>query len=402
MDLKSGYPFWPVSNGLPANFPPLQHDLRCDVVVVGAGITGALIAHALAEAGLQVIVVDKRDAGWGSTAASTALLQYEIDTELVDLAHRFGEKRAVMAYRACEQAIHLLEEIAADAGAVGFRRMRSLYFASRWHHASRLRAEGLLRKRHNFKLEVLERDELLERCGIHAPVGLLTATAAQVDPYRLTYALLRKLQRKGVSVFDRSGMRGWTSGAGEVELQMDRDVTLRCKHLVLAAGYEAQQYLPARVARNHSSYALVTEPIRKHLGPLKDMLIWESARPYLYLRTTDDGRVLVGGEDDRIDIAAKRDASVPRKSARLMRKLRKLLPHIPFEEGFAWAGTFAETDDGLPFFGAHPKLDSRVHFAMAYGGNGITYSAVGAQILRARITGRKHPLMQFFSFDRLS
>ena len=401
MNLKSGYPFWPVYNGLPENFPPLQQDLTCDVVVVGAGITGALIAHALADTGLSIIVVDKRDAGWGSTAASTALLQYEIDTELVDLAQRFGEKHAVMAYRACEQAIHALEEIAAGAGAVGFRRMSSLYFASRWHHAGRLRAESLLRKRHRFKLKLLERDALHELSGIRASLGLLTATAAQVDPYRLTYALLGKLRRNGVQVFDRSGMLGWTSGKREVELQMERNVILRCKHVVLAAGYEAQKYLPARVARNHSSYALVTEPIRDP-GALKDMLVWESARPYLYMRTTDDGRVLVGGEDDRIDIAAKRDASVPRKSARLMRKLRKLMPHIPFEEGFAWAGTFAETADGLPFFGAHAKLDPRMNFAMAYGGNGITYSAVGAQILRARITGGKHPLMRFFSFERLA
>ena len=400
MDLKSGYPFWPVYNGLPVNFPPLQQDLTCDVAVVGAGITGALVAHALADAGLNVIVVDKRDAGWGSTSASTALLQYEIDTELADLAHRFGEKRAVMAYRACEQAIHTLEEIAADSGA-GFRRMSSLYFASRWYHAGRLRAEGLLRKRHGFKLEVLERDELHERCGIRAPVGLLTATAAQVDPYRLTYALLRKLRRKGVQIFDRSGMLGWTSGKREVELQMERDVTLCCKHLVLAAGYEAQQYLPVRVARNHSSYALVTEPIREHLGPLKNMLAWESARPYLYLRTTNDGRVLVGGEDDRIDLPAKRDASVPRKSARLMRKLEKLLPHIPFEKGFAWAGTFAETADGLPFFGPHPKLDPRINFAMAYGGNGITYSQLGAGLLRALVERRKHPLAKLFSFERM-
>jgi glycine/D-amino acid oxidase-like deaminating enzyme len=308
----------------------------------------------------------------------------------------------VMAYRACERAILDLEDIAADTGAVGFRRMSSLYFASRWHHAGRLRREGLLRKRHGFKLELLERDELRERCGIRAPVGLLTATAAQVDPYRMTYALLRKLRRKGVQIFDRSGMLTWSAGTRDVELQMERDVVLRCKHLVLAAGYEAQQYLPVRVASNRSSYALVTEPVGQHLGALKDMLVWESARPYLYLRTTDDGRVLVGGEDDRIDIAAKRDASVPRKASRLLRKLQKLLPDIAFENGFAWAGTFAETKDGLPFFGPHPKLHPRVHFAMAYGGNGITYSALGAQILRARLTGRKHPLMQFFSFERLS
>ena len=74
MDLKSGYPFWTVKNGLPAAFPPLLEDIDCDVAVIGAGISGALIAQSLADAGLDVAVLDKRDVGWGSTSASTALL----------------------------------------------------------------------------------------------------------------------------------------------------------------------------------------------------------------------------------------------------------------------------------------------------------------------------------------
>lgn len=400
MDLKSGYPFWPVRDGLPENFPPLCQDLSCDVLVVGAGITGALIARTLAHAGLHVVVIDKRDAGWGSTAASTALLQYEIDTELADLSRRFGEESAVAAYRACEQAIDAIAEIAATGG-VAFRRNNSLYFASRWHHTSRLRAEGELRKRHGFELELLERAELRERTGIRASFGLLTAKAALIDPYRFTYSLLGKLRREGVQVFDRSAMLSWAIGGSAIEVLTERDVSVRCRNLVLAAGYEAQQYLPRRAASNRSSYAVATEPVRQDLGPLKHMMMWESARPYLYLRTTTDGRVIVGGEDDRLDLAVKRDASVPRKAARLMRKLHKLVPGIPFESGFAWAGTFAETDDGLPFFGPHRNLDPRIHFAMAYGGNGITYALVGAEILRARITGNDHPLMGLFSFDRI-
>ncbi|MEP6940390.1 MAG: FAD-dependent oxidoreductase [Rudaea sp.] len=401
MDLKSGYPFWPVTNGLPAAFPPLRTDLSCDVAVVGAGITGALIARALANAGLDVVVLDKRDVGWGSTAASTALLQYEIDTELVDLARTQGEENAVAAYKACEAAIGTLGEVASGLGSVGFRRMQSLYIASHWYHAARTRAEGEFRKRHGFSLSMLERGELSERFGIRAPVALLTPVAAQVDPYRMTYSLLRRLARGGVRIFDRSEMLSFKPAPRGVELQVQRDVRIRCEHLVIAAGYEAQKYLPATVAKNRSSYALVTEPPLGGVGILKDTLLWESARPYLYLRSTSDGRVLVGGEDDNVDIPIKRDALVRAKSRRLMKKLHRLLPNTPFEEGFSWAGTFAETRDGLPFFGPHRKLDKRVHFAMAYGGNGITYSAIGAEIILAHVLSRKHELMRLFSFDRV-
>ena len=60
MDLKSGYPWWTVRNGLPGAFPPLEGDLRCDVAVIGAGITGALAAAEFAAHGHEVAVFDRR------------------------------------------------------------------------------------------------------------------------------------------------------------------------------------------------------------------------------------------------------------------------------------------------------------------------------------------------------
>lgn len=54
------------------------------------------------------------------------------------------------------------------------------------------------------------------------------------------------------------------------------------------------------------------------------------------------------------------------------------------------------------FFGPHEAFGSRVHFAMAYGGNGISYSMIGATLLRALIEGREHPLEALFSFQRLA
>jgi len=401
MDLNSGYPFWTVKNGLTAAFPPLIDDIDCDVAVIGAGISGALIAYSLAEAGLDVVVLDKRDVAWGSTAASTALLQYEIDTELVALARAVGEPSAVAAYRACERAISELRELAAHVGPSGFSRTKSLYLASKRRHVQRLRDECALRRKHGFAVAALERAQVRSRFGFDAPLALLTEVAAQVDPYRLTYSILGNLRGRGVRVFDRTRVCAWKATSRGLRLSTERDAAVRCRHIVVAAGYETQQYLRRRVAANHSSYALVTEPVEGGLGPLRRMLLWESARPYLYLRSTPDNRIIVGGEDDTVDLPAKRDAAVSRKAGVLMRKLAKLLPGKEIEPSYAWAGTFAETPDGLPFFGPHEQHGPRVHFAMAYGGNGIVFSVIGAAILRAHILGEAHPLKRLFSFERL-
>ncbi len=402
MDLKSGYPWWAVKNGLPAAFPRLRQDLRCDVAVIGGGVTGALIADEFARHGHDVAVIEQRDIGWGSTAASTALLQYEIDTSMTDLAKRYGEADALLAYRSCVDAIPMLQALASSLRDVGFARNDSLYYASKRRHRKTLQAEYALRRRHGFPVEWLERDAVQSRYGFDAPAAILSTVAARIDPYRLAWRLLSRVQRKGGAVFDRTTIDRIESTTRGVVLHSCDGVCVRARHVVLATGYAGQQWLRQRVARNSSSYAFVTDPLDADaLGPLQDTLLWETARPYLYLRTTDDRRLIVGGEDDAIDIPARRDARVSKKARTLGRAANKLFPDLRLQPAFAWAGTFAETDDGLPFFGPHPERGPRVHFAMAYGGNGITYSMLGAGLLRARVERRTHPLARLFSFERL-
>lgn len=402
MDLKSGYPFWAVRNGLMQAFPPLQQDLRCEVVVIGAGITAALIADQLLQHGHEVAVIEQRDVGWGSTAASTALLQYEIDTPLRELAKRYGLDAALLAYRACAQAIEQLQALAAGVGDVDFRNAQSLYYASRRRHLRPLLEEFELRSQHGFAVDWLDAEGVANDYGFAAPGAILSTPAASMDPYRMAYRLLGRVQAQGGRVHDRCRVDHVQSNAKEVHLHTSDGINIRCRHLVMAAGYASQRWLPQRVARNRSSYAFVTDPLPADaLGPLRNTLLWETARPYLYLRSTADNRLLIGGEDDAVDVPLRRDAQVDRKAKRLAGKVAKLFPHLPVQPTFAWAGTFAETADGLPFFGPHPQWGPRVHFAMAYGGNGITYSMIGAGLVRAAIERRRHPLAQLFSFQRL-
>jgi glycine/D-amino acid oxidase-like deaminating enzyme len=139
MDLMSGYPFWPIKNGLIASYPVLKQDLSCDVAIIGGGITGALLAYYLTEAGCDAVLVDRRDIGGGSTSASTALLQYEVDTPLFQLIDMVGREQAVRSYMLCLEAIgklaRLIDELDDDCG---FEPKHSLYLASRRRHVADL------------------------------------------------------------------------------------------------------------------------------------------------------------------------------------------------------------------------------------------------------------------------
>lgn len=402
MDLKSGYPWWAIRNGLPRAFPRLESDVRCDVAIVGGGITGALIADGFAAHGHEVAVVEERDVGWGSTAASTALLQYEIDTPLVELTRQVGEADALLAYRACVASVEALQSMLAGMRDVGYLASDSLYFASRRRHERRLRDEFEMRRRHGFDVEWLGENDVRERYGFDAPAAILNRPAAGVDPYRFALRLLQRVAKSGGHVFDRTRVAAIEPRSRDVGLRTERGPSIYAKHVVLAAGYATQRWLPEKVAKNRSSYAVISDPLDAGvLDAFESTMAWETARPYLYFRITPDNRLLVGGEDDAIDIPAQRGRRVPKKAAKLLQRMHGMFPGAEIVPAFSWAGTFAETEDGLPFFGPHATLGPRVHYAMAYGGNGITYSALGAGLLRARMERRRHPLARLFSFSRV-
>lgn len=130
MNLRSGYPFWLAKHGLPFDYPKLEKSAKADVVIMGGGISGALVAYYLNNAGVDCLLVDSRTIGLGSTCASTSLLQYEIDTPLCELKLKVGLANAARCYQLCAEAIDKLGKIAKKLKFEDFAFNESLYYAA--------------------------------------------------------------------------------------------------------------------------------------------------------------------------------------------------------------------------------------------------------------------------------
>ena len=111
MNLYAHQPYWLLKNGILDSYNSLDRDLIIDVAIMGGGISAALVAYYLRNSGLSVAVFDRRHVGMGSTAASTAFLQYEIDTPLSELCNYVGEAKAVRSYELCRKAIYDIGKI---------------------------------------------------------------------------------------------------------------------------------------------------------------------------------------------------------------------------------------------------------------------------------------------------
>ena len=403
MDLRSGCPFWLLESGERAAWPGLEADTAADVVVVGAGITGALAAWRLGEAGFDTLLLDRREVGQGSTAASTALLQYELDTSLLELRDRVGTESADRAYLRCVSAFGDLEAILDRLGhRAGYARRESLYLARDRDELDVLRRECAARAALGIAIEFLDRPALESRFGIDRPGALLSAVGGEIDAYPLTLRLVEAAAAMGVRV--RTGPASDVTAVdpgSPVTLTTAAGHRVRAGRVVFATGYEFEPCLPARAAALHSTFAVATPPLGVQEPWPGRAIIWETARPYLYFRTMPDGRIIVGGADEPLADPVARDALIEAKAKHLVGAARELFPHLDIAADCAWAGAFAETPDGLPYIGEIPGMPGTCA-SLAYGGNGITFGVIAAEILLALCQGIEHPDAALFRFDRES
>lgn len=401
MNLVSGYPFWLIKDGLPFNYPALENSISTDVLIVGAGISGALAAYHLANAGVACVMVDGRTVGLGSTCASTSLLQYEIDVPLCELIEKTGEEKAVLSYKLCEEAIEKIGIIDKKIKCGEFENKKSLYYAANKNHLTFLKREFAARKAHGFKVSLLDAESIRDNYGIMAPAAILSETAAQTNAYAFTHALLQYCIKKGVAVYDRTFVADICHEKRSVTVTTANGSIIKAKKLVYASGYEAVKYIDKKIVDLHATYASISEQGTAGVELWKeDVLIWNTADPYLYARSTKDRRIIVGGRDEPFISADKSNRLITSKAKQLKKDIEKLFPGMEYKPEFNWSGIFGSTKDGLPFIGSLPGKPN-AYFALGFGGNGITFSLMAAEIITDLIKKGDSKYRDVFSFVRM-
>lgn len=398
-DLRTGGSIWSARRRPAISSKPLTRDIACDAVIVGAGISGALIAEALSEAGLRTVIVDRRGPAEGSTAASTAMLQYELDTPLSLMADRIGRDKAERIWRRSRQAVDALRERTGRLGlAVDGATRGSIYLDGNVLDADGLAREADARRRAGFEVELLKPAAVLERYGIKGRHALIGFGNYSADPRRMTLGYLNAAIARGARLYSPVDICDIDAREDGVTLHSARGPEIRARHVVMATGYEMMKGIPRKGNRIISSWSIATRPQPRAIWPTAAM-IWEAADPYLYIRTTPRGEVICGGEDEEIADAGERDAKLPGKIRTLSRKLAALLPGIDATPVHGWAGSFGDSPVGTPTIGRIPRMPN-CYAAMGYGGNGITFSMMAAQMLRGLICGYGDPDADLVSFHR--
>ncbi|HLO38508.1 MAG TPA: FAD-dependent oxidoreductase, partial [Lacibacter sp.] len=259
MNLTTGYPYGLINSGLPANYPKLEQSIKTDVLIIGGGISGALTAYHLINAGIECVLVDARTVGLGSTCASTSLLQYELDKPLCELAKQIGYEKAARAYTMCAEAIDSLGAISKKLKFKSFDKQQSLFFAAYKKDKKFIEEEFSIRKQAGFRVQLLDEKQIQQQFGFNSPAAILSSKAAATDAYLFTHTLLAASIKKGLTVFDRTNITKIKYKKSGATLTTERGHLIKAKKIVNAAGYEITEFIEKKIVTLHSTYALASE-----------------------------------------------------------------------------------------------------------------------------------------------
>ncbi|WP_424631464.1 NAD(P)/FAD-dependent oxidoreductase [Bradyrhizobium sp. SYSU BS000235] len=398
-DLRGGTPPWGQDPQQLAR-PAVEKDFRCEVLIVGAGITGSLAAEHLASQGRDVCIIDRQRPGFGSTLASTAMLLWEIDRSLTKLTELYGFERAANIYRRSLNATNGLIELVTTQGLPCVLRQRhSLYLAGSEIGERELLAEHHLRKRAGLPGYFLDHRGLAQAFDLFREAAIVSPGSADVNPLLLSRTLLAAALQNGAAVFDAEALT-YDNSANSVVIGLDDGHVIEASHVVLATGYVMPDFVTSDLHKVASSWAIATPPQPPGAIWRDGALIWEASENYSYARSTLDGRIIMGGEDDDTIVEPDaRDELMPAKAKAILTKLHALWPKASNAAEFIWSGAFGTTGDGLPLIGrvaGHP----RIYAAYGYGGNGITFSYLASRIIAALIAGNSQPWFDDFAINR--
>jgi gamma-glutamylputrescine oxidase len=381
-DRPGAYPAtWYAATATPLPpFPVLEGEVAADVCVVGGGYTGLSAALHLAEAGLDVVLLEANRVGWGASGRNGGQVGSGQRREQDWLEARVGRGTARRLWDLAEEAKALVRVLVARHAIACDPRPGVIHAARRarevaQHHAE---AEKLARDYGYAALEPLDRAAVAERTGSAAfHGGVLDRGAIHLHPLNYALGLARTAAAAGVRLFEASRVEALEP---EVRTAAGR---VRARFTLLAGNGYLGGLAPAVAARVMpiNNFIIATAPLGAAGADVLrfDEAVADSLFVVNYFRKSADGRLLFGGGESY-------GYRFPRDIAGLVRpRMLAIYPQlagVPVDH--AWGGTLAITVDRMPAF---QRLSPTTFSVAGYSGHGVAMATLAGKLMAEAVQG---------------
>jgi glycine/D-amino acid oxidase-like deaminating enzyme len=368
--------------------PPLDADRRADVAVVGAGFAGLSTALHLAERGIDVVVLEAEEPGFGASGRNGGQVIGGLKHDFEELSRLFDPERAdrmvAFADTAADFTFGLIErhEIQCDARQGGF-----VQGAHGPGLLKRIEAKVAGLAARGAPVSALSAAETRERTGtdfyhgaFHDPRG------GTINPLGYARGLARAALAAGAAIHGKSPVSQVARDGAGWRVTVADGPSVRAERVLFCTnGYSNVTDPRPEISRSvvpFYSYQIATKPLSHNLLkslPADGVAVSEFRRILSYYRIDAQGRFLMGARG-ALD-GSLRDGAFDLARTR-MAQLFPFLADQPLEH--FWNGRVAVTTDHLPRL---VEPEPGLHAAVGWNGRGVAMTSTMGPLLADWLTG---------------
>jgi glycine/D-amino acid oxidase-like deaminating enzyme len=378
-----GHSYWESKSKSAPKGRGLKGAHTADVVVIGGGFTGCAAAYALANAGLDVILLEANRLASGSTERSIGAVMPVPDQSLTAIQKSAGKREARVAFAELPRAVSDLASTLKRLGVrCDFESLPLIVNAPFTNDAAQLQKEAAARKA--IKLDAAWLSEAVARQTLVTETrgAMRLKDAAVLHPVKAALGFADAARKKGARIFEQATVKKTTFTRKDATVVL-AGATITTRGVVVATGSPGPVFHQLnRHVRTTRGYVVVTEPLtaamQKHVGA-RASLYTEFTESPRFVRWLPGNRALVSGLSGPELPAAQSADAVRQRANQLMYEFSLRYPEISgLPPAFGWDVPVVTTVDGLPWIGPHRNYPFHF-FSVAFGWNGEAFGWLAAK-----------------------
>ncbi len=368
--------------------PPLNRAIRCDVAIVGGGLSGVSAAAEFVRQGYSVVLIEKNILGGSSTGRSAGFLTPDSELELHQLVRRYGLEAAREIWDMPVRGIdRLVQGIKTHEIECGLLEQDSLFLGIGAGGKKAVASELECRQSVGFTdQEVYDQQELKRVIGAEGyTAGLRYTGTYGINPLLCMQGFKDVLIEHGTQVFESTEMErlddhtlythGGSVTADRIIIAVDkmpRSISSLADEL-----FHAQTFMSV-------TEPLTDQELRLLFPSGRQMQCWDSSLVYSYYRLTGDNRLVLGG-GTALTTFLREAYNDHRVIGKVIRHFKR---HFPFLKDLSfiqfWPGLIDTTRDLLPII---VKPPTQPHLQFILGIVGLPWAAFAGSFAARNILG---------------
>lgn len=258
---------WAQAKGLNPDYAALNEDITTNVLVVGAGLAGSSLALHLSELGIDTVVLEARQPGWGASGRNAGhvlplLKDFEVFEKFPDQGKGFLD--LFREHHSIPFDIAEKYSLDCDASRSGYLNAMT----SQGSYDKFLKSSAETAKRLGQNVKGIDKQTMREMTGSdYYSHGVFYESGGRINPYLFTAGMAEVAQSNGAKIYGETEATTVTADGKGWLVRTKNGASVRCDKVVFCTNAYSTDIVPEFKQGCYplTAYALSTEPLPEQL-----------------------------------------------------------------------------------------------------------------------------------------